>query len=113
MAKRKIRSLPKRIAGVKIPKGLRRYADTPLGAALIAEAMVEFGKEALLSPPVRQAAAEVRNNVAKTGLAIAMGLQHAAQSAGNAITDASESPSRKSRRNALSPRLRQEEAAAH
>lgn len=107
MAK-KNRSLPKRIAGVKIPKSLRRYADTPLGAAIIAETMVEFGKEALLSPPARRALADIRASMAKTTLGIAGALQHAAENAGDRLEEAAE-PRRK-RRN-VSARLEQEELA--
>jgi len=90
MAKKakKLRSLPKRVAGVKIPKALRRYADTPLGSALIAEAMVECGKAAITSPAVRQAAEEIRQNVAKTGVALAIGLQEAARASAHAMPDA-------------------------
>lgn len=77
--KRRIRSLPKRIAGVKVPKSVRRYAETPLGAALIAETFVLLGREALASPGVRRATAEVRDNLARTGQVIAQGLRDISQ----------------------------------
>src|SRR5688572_28001921 len=106
MAKKRYRSLPKRIAGIKVPKGLRRYADTPLGSAIIAEALVEFGKDALGSPALRAMAGDIRHQVTKTSLGVAAALQHAADRAGERYDD---SRKRSKRRNDLSTRLEQDE----
>lgn len=106
------RSLPKRIAGVKIPKAIRRAADTPLGSALIAETMVEFGKEAVMSPPMRHALADLRTSFARAALGLAASLQHAASNAGQSVVDAAEDTPKRRRRNA-SARLEQEEELAH
>ncbi|MBC7770433.1 MAG: hypothetical protein H7124_16760 [Phycisphaerales bacterium] len=109
MAKKKYRSLPKRIAGVKIPKALRRYADTPLGAAIIAETLVEFGKDALGSPAIRHIAGDVRRGVGKAALGFSAALQHAAHRAGGG-EDVGE-PRRGKKRGGSTPRLDQEEMA--
>jgi hypothetical protein len=98
--KRKYHSLPKRIAGIKLPKGLRRYADTPMGGAIIGVTLVELGREALLSPAMSGYVGELRQQFGKAGLALAGGLQHLASS---------DSGGRKSRRR--TPRLEQEELA--
>ena len=113
MAKRKkLHSLPKRIAGVKIPKALRRTADTPVGGVLIGLTLFELGKDALLSPPIQHALGDIRASLARTALAVAGGLQHAAQSAGHTISDAAaHDHSVKRRRTTTSPRLDQEEMA--
>jgi hypothetical protein len=111
MAKKKYRSLPKRVMGVKVPKALRRYADTPLGSALIAETMVEFGKEALFSPPARRALAEIRSSMAKTTLGVAAALQHAAETAHDRWEDAADKHETKKKRRNISARLEQDEMA--
>jgi len=97
--KRKVDSLPKRIAGAKIPKVLRRYADTPLGGAIIGVALVELGREALLSPQLSGVVGEVRQAAGKVGVALAGALQTSEEPTG-----------RKSRRRST-PRLDQEEMA--
>jgi hypothetical protein len=110
MAKRKrYRSLPKRIVGVKVPKALRRYADTPLGSALIAETMVEFGKEALFSPAAQRALGDIRASLAKTTLGVAAALQHAAESADSRWDETADRRERKRKRRDTSARLEQEE----
>lgn len=61
MAKRKAK-FPKRIAGVKVPKALRRAAkpmaqfmDTPLGRSLVAQAVVSAAGALVFRPQVRAA----------------------------------------------------------
>ena len=100
--KRKYRSLPSRIAGIKLPKKLRRYADTPLGGAVIAVTLVELGREALLSPALSGYVGELRQQLGKAGLALAGSLQH--------LASGEETGGRKSRRRSNStPRLDQDE----
>lgn len=92
-------SLPKRIAGVKIPKAIRHAADTPLGAAIIAEALVEFSREIVVSPPMRAAVADLRRNMSRAAAGLAGSLQHAAYAVADGASDRpDEGPPRKRRR---------------
>lgn len=52
--KKRARYLPKRIGGVKVPKAVRRghfgaFLASPLGIALVAEAITELGEAAVLN----------------------------------------------------------------
>lgn len=94
-SKKTYRSLPKRIAGVKVPKALRRAADTELGAALIAEIVVAAGFKTLESQKVREAMADLRSAGAKTLLALTHAIQNAAPSR---MEDAADESERRARR---------------
>lgn len=88
--KRKLKSphvLPKRIAGVKVPKNLRNAARSPLGVAIIAEATVEIGKEALTSRQLREAIVDLRAALARTAIAAAYTFQNVAHAAGDKAAD--------------------------
>lgn len=72
MAKSRKAKVPKRIAGVKVPKALRRagrplaqFAATPLGREIVAEAVVAATIALARSRPVRQAASEVSDGAAR------------------------------------------------
>jgi hypothetical protein len=73
----KRRSAPKRIAGIKIPKQLRRAADTELGAAIIAQVLVGAAGTALMSP----AAHKLRRRASKFA-------RYAAEKLGDVTEDA-------------------------
>lgn len=71
MAKRRKqpRSLPKRILGVRVPKALRRAADTPLGSSIMAQLLISAGRAGLQSQAVqglRDNATLMLNNLAST-----------------------------------------------
>jgi hypothetical protein len=97
MAKKRKMSggLPKRIAGVKLPKTLRRAASTPLGSAIIAQAMVEAGKGAARNPRVREAFADLRSNLARAALNIAGGAENAIRDTRDRMIDAADAPPRR------------------
>jgi hypothetical protein len=82
----KQRTLPKRIAGVKIPKSLRRAADTHLGAAIMAEVVVGAAGAALASP----AAQKLRLQAQKFAVLFAHSLSETAQGAAASIASAFE-----------------------
>lgn len=70
MAKRKAKlAFPKRIMGMKVPKRLRKFASTPVGSAIIAEAVL-FGAAALIATPaVRRAAGHAGQEAIHAGAA--------------------------------------------
>jgi hypothetical protein len=70
----KRRSAPKRIAGVKIPKALRRAAETELGAAIIALILVSGAGLTLTSP----GAAKLRKRTRKIAEKVASVLDDSA-----------------------------------
>jgi hypothetical protein len=74
-------SLPKRIVGVKVPKSVRRAADSPLGSALLAQAIIGVGKEAVSSPMVQRAVTDMRVTMARAAMGMAANMQDAAQRA--------------------------------
>lgn len=88
MAKRRIRSLPKRVVGVKIPRGLRRAAETPLGAAIIAGAVLALGREAFASQTVQSGMVKLRRSVARAALGAGAAMQQAAERADQGLRDA-------------------------
>ncbi|MDZ4761993.1 MAG: hypothetical protein SGJ21_13080 [Alphaproteobacteria bacterium] len=79
----KRRSLPKHIAGVKIPKTLRRAADTELGAAVMAEVLIGAAGVALMSPAARK----LRTQIQTFAVMAAHSLGQAAQGAASSISD--------------------------
>ncbi len=94
---RPVNGLPKRIAGMRIPKSVRRAAGTPLGSALIAEFVVSFARDAAASQPVRRAAADLRAQFARAALGVAEGVQDAANAAGDSLVDAARERPRRAR----------------
>lgn len=69
MAKRRKAKTPKKIAGVRIPKGMRRTmgplaraVDTPLGREVVASAVVAAAVAAWRNDRVRMVAARVRDD---------------------------------------------------
>jgi uncharacterized membrane protein YadS len=98
----KRRSMPKRIAGVKVPKALRRAGDTELGAAIMAEVLVGAAGIALMSP----AAKKLRQDMQKFAVFAAHSLSETAQGAAASIKDAfdheeEEKPVRRTRSTAV------------
>ena len=95
----KRRSMPKRIAGVKIPKALRRAGDTELGAAIMADVLVGAGAIALMSP----AAKKLRHDIQRFAVLAAHSISETAQGAAASIKDAfdreeeEEKPARRTR----------------
>ena len=70
MAKRRKAKTPKRIAGVPIPKGMRRAlrplakaVDTPLGRQVVAGAVIATAVAIWRDERVRHAAAQLRDDV--------------------------------------------------
>lgn len=63
MGKKSKNKFPKRIAGLKVPKGLRRFASSPLGAAIIADGTVRGAMAVAKSPRAEQ----MRNDAADQG----------------------------------------------
>lgn len=57
--------LPKRIAGVKVPKEMRNFARSPLGAALIANVAVTTGRDLVTSPQLKTAFADVGSSLSR------------------------------------------------
>jgi hypothetical protein len=84
-------STPKRIAGVKIPKSLRRAADTELGAAVIAQILVTSAAGALASPMM----ARVRRDAEDFAGKVAHGLSDASKDAAGKVDDALHNMARK------------------
>jgi hypothetical protein len=82
----KRQSMPKRIAGVKVPKALRRAADTELGAAIMAQVLVSGAGAALMSP----AAQKLREQAQKFAVLAAQTLSETAQDAASSIASAFE-----------------------
>ena len=80
----KERSMPKRIAGVKVPKSLRRAADTELGAAIMAEVLVGAAGAALSTPAMRK----LRHDAQKFAVLAAHTFSETAQGAAASIKDA-------------------------
>lgn len=79
---------PKRIAGVKIPKSLRptlrpvaRFAESPLGREIIAEAVVAVSIALATSRPAKRAAGEVAQDAAAAGFRLASAFQNVAAAA--------------------------------
>ena len=76
MAKQKLK-LPKRLAGIKVPKPLRRSGKRFVkhlrktgGIELLAQALVAAGTALMASPKARQAMAEAGQNVKDSGTAL-------------------------------------------
>jgi hypothetical protein len=76
MAKQKLK-LPRRLAGIKVPKPLRRsskrfakHLRKTGGLELLADALVAAGTALMSSPKARQAMAEVGQNVKDSGAAL-------------------------------------------
>jgi hypothetical protein len=76
MAKQKLK-LPKRLAGIKVPKPLRRsskrfakHLRKTGGLEFLAHALVAAGTALMSSPKARQAMAEVGQNVKDSGAAL-------------------------------------------
>lgn len=78
---KRYRSLPKRIGGVKIPKSVRRFADTPLGAELIGAALVALAGAAATSPAARRG----RKQIQRFALMTAHAMNDAAHNAAGAV----------------------------
>ena len=100
MAKRRKqpRSLPKRILGVRVPKTLRRAADTQLGSAIMAQLIMAGGRTALQS----EQALRLRDNAQAMMNSFAASVSQAAQAANRPALDDQEdrpSPVRRGRRN--------------
>jgi len=93
--------MPKRVAGVKIPKALRRASESQLGAAIIADILVGAAGIALMSP----AAQKLRTRAQKFAVLAAHSIGETAQGAASSIADAFDSDEKKPvrRRNAASP----------
>lgn len=58
---------PKRIVGVRVPKGFRRFADSPVGAALLAEAIVGAAASIAQRPQVKSAASAAGEDIRHAG----------------------------------------------
>lgn len=77
--KAKKNAFPKRVAGVKLSKKMRkrgasfaRFANTPLGAALVAESTVAALRGVLGNEKVRSAAAEAGRDMQRMAMVTAM-----------------------------------------
>ncbi len=75
MAKKRDR-FPKKIAGVKVPKRIRRFAETNVGGDLIAGVLLYSAHKAINSDAMRQAVAKVREQAARADLALRDFMDH-------------------------------------
>lgn len=78
----KRQSMPKRIAGIKVPKALRRVANTELGAAVLAQVMVGAAGAALASPEARK----LRQKAQKFAVLAAHALKDTAEGAADSVS---------------------------
>ncbi len=60
---------PKRIAGVKVPRGFRRFASTPLGGAIIAESLMQGARTLARNQRVQHTADKVGHEAGELGSA--------------------------------------------
>ena len=81
----KRRSTPKRIAGVKIPKALRRAADTELGAALIAQVILGSAGAARTSPAARKLRRRTQRVASEITAALGDSVQEIAAAVGETV----------------------------
>lgn len=99
MAKKKNKTkIPKRIAGIKIPKSLRKSGGpiigllaTPHGREAAAAALSAAATALIGTPAGRQAAGEAGSAAAGAGSALVGGLESVGQAAGAALRQAAQS----------------------
>lgn len=70
MAKKNRAKFPKRIAGVKIPKQFRRFADSPVGSDLVAAGVVFAAYKAATSETATALIARVREEAGRADAAL-------------------------------------------
>jgi hypothetical protein len=94
MAKQKLK-LPKRLAGIKVPKPLRRSSKRFAknlrktgGLELLAHALVAAGTALMSSPKARQAMAEAGQKVKDSGTALSDVIGDKAAAGGHGLTSA-------------------------
>ena len=93
MAKRDTLKLPKKIAGVKVPKGLRQPStlidvlNNPVGRLVVAEALIAAAAALKNYKPVAQAAGQVADTVEKAGAEAATTAKDLVQSATSGLAD--------------------------
>lgn len=95
MAKKKKKALPKKIAGVKIPKTLRKSAgsleamlETRLGREILASGLMAMAGSLLGSKNVRHAAADAGHDAVDAGSAVAQAAGELGRAAGERLADA-------------------------
>lgn len=69
MGKKSKARFPKRVAGVRVPKRVRRFADSPVGSAIIAEGIIHGATAVVRNPRVRASANEFRLEAEDAGTA--------------------------------------------
>lgn len=101
---------PKRIAGVKVPKGARktgtsliRFAQTPIGSALVAEAIVASTVAVARNRQVQASAAEAGREATRFGAQIAQTAREAAIAAVAPIITAARTASEDRRAGGVKP----------
>ena len=92
MAKSDTLKLPKRIAGVKVPKVLRHgtvteFLNSPVGRFVLAEALIAAAAALKNYKPVAQAAGQVTDTVEKAGAEAATTAKDLVQSATSGLAD--------------------------
>ena len=104
MAKQKLK-LPKRLAGIKVPKPLRRSSKRFAkqlrktgGLELLAHALVAAGTALMASPKARQALAETGQNVKDSGSALGDFIGEKAASGSSVLGDAAKKKRKKDKK---------------
>ncbi|MET0481429.1 MAG: hypothetical protein ABWZ27_00770 [Aestuariivirgaceae bacterium] len=104
MAKQKLK-LPKRLAGIKVPKPLRRSSKRFAkqlrktgGLELLAHALVAAGTALMASPKARQAVAEAGQSVKDSGSALADLIGDKAASGASGLADTAKKKRKKDKK---------------